>query len=113
MIVSNISKMNVLCHDCKIADTYFTRLKGLLGKSQIASDEGLLIKPCRSVHTIGMRFVIDVIFVATDGRVVELVHEMGPRRVSPHVKEAQMVLEVKAGQIKKSGVEIGDQLSFQ
>lgn len=113
MIVSNISKMNVLCHECKVADSYFTRLKGLLGKSQIAPDAGLLIKPCRSVHTIGMKFVIDVIFLAVDGKVVGLVEEMGPRRLSPHCKEARMVLEVKAGKIRESGVEIGDQLSFQ
>lgn len=112
MIVSNITKMNTICHDCKVAGTFWTRLKGLLGRNGLASDEGLLIKPCRSVHTVGMRFAIDVVFLAADGRVVGIIEEMGSRRFSPFFKEAQMVLEVKAGKIKESGVEQGDRLSF-
>lgn len=112
MIVSNITKKNIICHNCFVANTFRSRFKGLLGRSGMTEGEGLLIIPCRSVHTFGMRFSIDLVFLANDGRVVELVCELAPGRLSQLCRDAVMVLELAAGRIAGRGIEIGDQIKF-
>lgn len=74
--------------------------------------EGLLIRPCNSVHILGMRFPIDVIFLTQDGRVVGLAEKLAPFRASTIYAEAKVVLELPAGGILRAGVEIGDQLNI-
>lgn len=113
MSIFNITKKRVICRKMQIADTFFTRLKGLLGRSGLREGEGLLITPCQSVHTFGMRFPIDVLFLTKTGEVVGLVKELRPRRVSSIYQEAEMTLEIAAGKIKELGIEIGDQLEME
>ncbi len=112
MIVSNITKENIICPNTRVADTFFTRLKGLLGKTDFASDEGLLIIPCQSVHSVGMKFSIDVVFLDNDRQVVALLEKMRPFRCSKFYRDAKMALEIKEGKIQEMRIEIGDQLKF-
>lgn len=112
MIISNITKMKLICQCGSVADTFWTRLKGLLGRTSLAEDEGLLIRPCHSVHTVGMKFPIDVVFLTGDGRVVAVLEELAPSRASKVYAEAKMVLELSAGRIQKTGIEVGDQLNI-
>jgi uncharacterized protein len=73
------------------------RLLGLAFLDPGDGDDALLIRRCRSVHTFGMRFPIDIVFVDRDWHVVRLVRDVGPRRIV-HCRGAAAVIEVAAGE---------------
>ncbi|MFA5882884.1 MAG: DUF192 domain-containing protein [Acidimicrobiia bacterium] len=89
----------------EVARTRTARRRGLLGRDGI--DGVLVLVPCRQVHTIGMRFAIDVAFCAADGRVLR-VATMQPGRVSRPVVRARVVLEAEAGAFGCWGLRCGD-----
>ncbi len=91
----------------EIADTRRSRRTGLLGRDGI--DGALLLDPARSVHTIGMRFPIDVAHLDTD-MLVLCVTTMKPGRVGAYHRSARMVLEAEAGSMERWGIEPGVQL---
>ena len=70
----NATRQTSLADDLRIADTHWTRLRGLLGASaaQFAQGQGLWIVPCRGVHTLGMSFAIDAIYLSAESTVVHL-----------------------------------------
>jgi len=94
----------------KVADSFFSRLKGLLGAASLAQGEGLWIIPCRGVHTFGMRFRIDVIFLDRELRVVALVLGLLPNRITPVYHRAASVLELPAGTLSGMPLAIGDRV---
>jgi uncharacterized protein len=108
----NITRNQVLASHLDIADTFLSSLIGLLGRSQLESGEGLWIRPCQSVHTIWMRFPIDVIFLDAEQAVIHTVERMKPFRVSKHVSRAKSVLELPAATIEHTGTLLGDHLKF-
>jgi uncharacterized membrane protein (UPF0127 family) len=97
----------VLADRVRPAHTHWTRLRGLLGTRTLAPGEGLWIKPSNQVHMLGMRYAIDVVFLDDAGRVLRVVHELQPNRISPKVKGATSVLELPAGTAARLGVEPG------
>src|SRR5476651_1748824 len=96
-----------------IADTFLTRLVGLLRHKGLEPGDGLWIIPCNSIHSIGMQFDFDAIFLDKDLRVVHLVHEMKPTRISKMVFAAHSVLELPAGLISQTSTEVGDQFEMR
>jgi uncharacterized membrane protein (UPF0127 family) len=94
----------------RLAANFFSRLRGLLFRPELKEGEGLLLFPCRQVHTFLMAFSIDVLFLDKKGVIVELLPEMGPGRVSPLVREAYQVLELPAGLVQKKKLRKGEQL---
>ena len=96
----------------RIADTHWTRLRGLLGTSSLTAGAGLWIRPCRQVHMFGMRYAIDVVFLDDADRVVGLTEDLRPWRVSPLVKAARSVIELPAGTIAHTGLETGQQVTI-
>jgi len=96
----------------KLAVDRADRRRGLLGTASLPEGEGLLIEPCRSVHTMGMAYPIDVLFMAGDGRVVKAVRGLRPGRITRPVLAARMALELPAGTIEASGTLTGDRLEF-
>jgi len=80
-----------------IADRFFQRLMGLLRQKNMAPGNGLLIRPCKQVHTFGMHFDIDVVFLTNQMQVVKIEQNMKPGKMSKYVKEAACVLELTAG----------------
>ena len=88
----------------ELATTRTARRRGLLGRDGIHG--ALVVRPCRQVHTIGMRFPIDVAFCAHDGRVLRVV-TMRPGRVSRIVWRARFVVEAAAGSFEQWGVRRG------
>jgi len=98
--------------DVRNARSLWARTKGLLGRKSLGNEEALLIEPCSSIHTFGMAFPIDALFLSRDGRVVHLVKEMKASRISRHVFSARMVLEAPAGTIEGTATCLGDTLSF-
>jgi len=94
------------------ARSWWARARGLLGRKTMESGEALLIEPCSGVHTFGMAFPIDVVFLSSDGTILHLVHEMRPWRVSRYLRSARAVLELPAGTLERTGAAVGDRLYF-
>lgn len=112
IIITNNSNGCLLADKGKLADNYFTRLKGLLNKKSMPAGSALIIKPCSMVHSIGMKMYIDVLFVSSTKEVVHIIEAMKPNRVSPFIHNAQLVIELPAGQIQKTATLIGHTVSI-
>ena len=97
----------------RVADGLLTRLVGLLRDRQLAQGDGLWIIPCNSIHSIGMKFIFDAIFLDKNLRVVHLMREMKPWRISKIVFSAHSVLELPAGLISQTATGLGDQFEMR
>ncbi|PKM60078.1 MAG: hypothetical protein CVU99_10035 [Firmicutes bacterium HGW-Firmicutes-4] len=100
----------VLCDEVKVADRFVTRLIGLLRTARLDENQGLLLKKCNQVHTYGMKFTIDAIFLSKDGDILHIEKEMVPGKVSPHIKNGYWVLELMSGSCEKYQLEINQRL---
>ncbi|OGV53564.1 MAG: hypothetical protein A2X49_00165 [Lentisphaerae bacterium GWF2_52_8] len=96
-----------------LASTFVKKLKGLLMTDGIEEDEGLIIENCNSIHSFFMRYSFDAVFISKDFQVLDMVRYFRPYRVSRIIKGGYYVLELKAGTIDKSGLKIGDIVSFR
>src|SRR5262245_5151607 len=94
----------LLADRLRSAHTHWTRLRGLLGTRGLEPGHGLWIKPCNQVHMFGMRYAIDVVFLDDEGRVLRMVHDLQPNRISPRVAGATSVLELPAGTLARVGL---------
>lgn len=109
--VENVSRNCVLGDRIVIAETNLSRMVGLLGKSGLEVGEGLIIYPSQSIHTVAMRFAIDVIFADRNWRVTHLHPRMVPYRMTGLHWRARCAIELPAGMIAETSTSIGDQLS--
>jgi uncharacterized protein len=98
-----------LAERVEVAVTRRDRRKGLLGRSGLEPATALIIAPCFSIHTMFMRFDIDAIFVADDGRAVKVVRDMTPWRIAVD-PTAHAVVELAAGSLRDRQVTVGDRL---
>lgn len=94
------------------ADTFWTRLKGLQGRREFAAGEGLWIVPCRSIHTLGMTFPIDVLFLNDKLQVTAKEENLRPGRLTAIRWKARTVLELPAGTLNRTGTEVGDRIEM-
>jgi hypothetical protein len=108
----NITRQRVVASRLKARGTYFGRLIGLLGRSCLYPGEALWISPCRAIHTFGMRFTIDVIFLDHGHTVVKAAAGIAPFRVCLGGREAKSVIELAAGTIEQSGTQTGDRIEL-
>ena len=103
-------RTNIVVASCvELALTRKARRKGLLGRERLEANEAMVISPCVSVHTVSMRFPIDVAFVDKEGRAVRLVHDLQPWRMAASFR-ARAVIELAAGRLEQCGVRLGDRL---
>lgn len=102
----------VLFNKVKLANDFFTRLVGLLRTKSLDTQQGLLLKKCRQVHTFGMKFNIDVVFLSREGEILDLEKNMAPGRISRHVKEAYWVLELESGAVARQNLENHQKITF-
>jgi uncharacterized membrane protein (UPF0127 family) len=109
----NMTRESVIAKHVRMADTYLTRLFGLMGKSGLPEGEGLWIVPCRDIHSCFMRFEFDAIFVNKQQQVLHLMERMQPWRISKMVWDGHAVLELPAGAIAASGTQIGDLIELR
>jgi uncharacterized membrane protein (UPF0127 family) len=87
--------------EVRLANTFLTRLRGLMFTSSPAPGAGLWLRPCQGVHTFWMFFAIDVIFLDRELRIVRLVENLRPFRLTrPHFA-AHSVIELESGTISK------------
>lgn len=118
--VINTRNGRTLVNFARVALSYRERVTGLLGDFCLPAGEGLLIPGCQRVHTVGMRFGIDVVFIADDGMfpgwqdhglVICLANNLGPGN-QVVCTEAQSVLELPGGTIRDTATVIGDRLQL-
>ena len=99
-----------MCAACEVADTHAARLRGLLGRRTFPDGSGLLLLPCRGIHTLFLRFPIDAVFVDSNLRVVDVA------RVRPwHVamrRHSHAVLELPAGTASRCHLHSGSWLAW-
>jgi len=98
--------------DCLLAQTCIERTKGLLGWKTLEQRCGMLITPCKSIHTFFMSFPLDIVFLDVRRIIVKLVPNLPPWRISGCLGAAA-VLEAPVGTIASCGLEVGDQLNWQ
>lgn len=112
MKAMNSTNDKELAGSLQVADSLLQRMKGLLGRNAMANGEGLWIKPCMGVHTFGMRFPIDVIFLDGEHAVIAFKSRLVPNRLTPIYAKAASVLELPAGMIEKTATKPGDRIAL-
>jgi uncharacterized membrane protein (UPF0127 family) len=110
----NVSKGGtIVARRVEWAGTSAQRRRGLLGRSAMNHEEGIYLGPCQWIHTFRMKFPIDVAFLARDGRVLAVHHNLKANRLSKIVLRAQGVLELSAGRLRATDTGIGDIVQFR
>jgi uncharacterized membrane protein (UPF0127 family) len=107
-MVVNTTKDVILADKVEMADSFFRRLKGLIGREGLNASEALIIEPCSSIHTVGMKFSIDVLFLDKEDRVVGIRKNIRPYRFTRVFWKANRVVELPASSIVNSNTDIGD-----
>lgn len=119
--IQTLKNKAVIADKCSVAESFWSRFVGLMGKSGLKTGEGLWLRPCNSIHMGFMRFPIDVVFICKDGRAEgEAIESYRVTSVRENVRpwallpisdwKAQDVLELPAGSIAKASITVGDQL---
>jgi len=96
-----------------VAQSFGSRLQGLMFKRALPEGHALLIKRCNSIHTFFVRFPIDVMFLSEDHHVIAVYSNMLPFKLSKRFGKAKAVLETQAGIIDRHSIKAHDQLRFQ
>jgi len=109
----NLSKGTCLGTNIEIADSPRRRMVGLLGTTHLDPGCGLLIFPTQAVHTFGMKYPIDILFLDSKRKVVGIRYSVRPYRLTPIFWRAQCVLELPSKAIQDSKTELGDFLQWE
>jgi len=112
MRIINVTRQKAIGETVKQADSFLGRLMGLLATERLPAGAGLIIKPCNSVHTFGMRYPIDVVFVDKSNIVIAAVSRLKPSRLALQ-RRAEYVVELPAGTIEATLTQPGDKLELQ
>ena len=110
--VVNQTRQNTIGDRIEVAETSWTRMRGLLGRKGIDTGGGLWIRPCSGVHMLFMRFPIDVVGLDKKMCVVKLWSDLAPWRVTAVSFRMASAMELPAGQIARCGIQIGDQFRW-
>ncbi len=108
MKIINVSKNTILADEAKMADTFFTRLVGLLNRNSLKKGEALILAPSNCIHSLFMRFTIDVIFLDKTGKVIGAITSFKPFRLSPVYFNASLTIELPKGVIQSTHTQPGD-----
>jgi uncharacterized protein len=109
--IRNVRTRQLLARRVEPAFDSTTRNRGLLGRSSLGDDAALILAPCSGIHTFFMRFPIDVVFVARDGRVVKVRRAMPAWRLAIALRSFAVV-ELPVGTIAHTSTERGDALEL-
>jgi len=113
MKITNTTKNIILAHKGVIADSFSSRIKGLLGREALEKSEALVLSNCRQIHMFFMRFAIDVVFLDKDHKVVGLVKNILPFHCSPIFWHAHLAVELPAGAIQSTNTQINDIIKIE
>lgn len=107
--VINHENKRIIASNIEVAGSFFPRLRGLLGRKTLSAGEGMLLWPCNAIHCLGMRFPLDAIFLDQQYRVTSIKENLTPYSLASD-RQASGVLELRAGESRKHGLRVGDQL---
>jgi hypothetical protein len=110
--ITNRARSTSLGARVEVADGFWTRLRGLLGRGGLEPGGGLLLTPCKGVHMMGMRFPLDVLLLDEGRRVVGAYRELAPGKRTKLHREARHALELPAGTIERTGTREGDEIAW-
>jgi uncharacterized membrane protein (UPF0127 family) len=110
--VTNRTRGQLLADRADIADTSAKRRTGLLKHAGLAPGEGLWIVPSEGVHTFGMKFPIDVVFLNRQRKILKIRPNMVRGRIAVSLR-AHSVLELPSGTLERTGTQSGDQLELE
>ncbi len=113
MRVYNQTRNLPLITQGRLANTFWLRLRGLLGAAPLQKEEGLILVGEKSIHTLFMKFPIDVVYVNKNYKVIRTDANMVPYRLGPFVAQSAYVLEMPVGTIANTATGAGDQLIFK
>jgi uncharacterized membrane protein (UPF0127 family) len=112
MRVVDVDRGVIVVSAGRLARTFWSRLRGLLGTPPLQPGQGLLLEPCNSIHMFCMGYPIDALYLDAENRVLRVVVALAPWRIGPTVWQARRVLELPAGQVHRCGVQVGDCLEI-
>jgi uncharacterized protein len=108
--VFNETRESFLSLRVRAADTHWARLKGLIGRVHLKADEGIWVIPSKGIHTVGVLFPIDLVYLDTQQRVVYALESFGTLRIRPLRLNCASVLELPTRTLYSSQTKVGDQL---
>jgi uncharacterized protein len=110
----NQTRQAYLATSLAVADTQWTRLRGLLGVSagDFGNGQGLWIVPCHGVHTLGMGFAIDVVYLDHKMKVIHIQNDLQPWRFAAVRTQAASVLELPCHTANETGTVVGDNIQI-
>jgi len=108
--VFNKTRESFLSFSIAPADSHLARLRGLVGKFRLKPDDGIWVIPSQGVHTIGLLFAIDLIYLDSEYRVIHLIESFGTFRIGPIRTNCSSVLELPTRTIYSSQTQVGDEL---
>jgi uncharacterized membrane protein (UPF0127 family) len=107
----NVTRQTKLANSVEVAGSGSKRSKGLLGRKGLAPGEALWIVPCEAVHTFGMQFSLDLVYLDRRHRIRKIRRNVPPWRISGCLS-AHSVIELAAGSIRESDAQPGDFVEF-
>ncbi|MBQ4337811.1 MAG: DUF192 domain-containing protein [Clostridia bacterium] len=110
--ISILKNNTVITDNAELADTFFTRFRGLMFRNAIAENYALYITPCNQIHMLNMRFPIDVVYLDESGTVVKTDTDVHPGKICKTVKEAKSVIELRSFSASKLGIKNGDTIKI-
>ena len=111
MRLFNESRGILLAEKLMVADTFWKRLRGLLGTREWPEGNALLINPCNNIHMFGMKYCLDVLFLDRQNMVLEAVEALAPGRLKL-CGGAKCVVELPEGTLRRTGTRRGDRLKL-
>jgi len=111
--IENVTRGTTIAERAGLASSLRDRTVGLLGRSSLATGEGLWIERSPSIHMFFMRFAIDAVFVSRDRRVTKIAANLKPWRVVWWAPGARDCLELPVGAVTASGTQVGDELAIE
>lgn len=111
MICKRSSDNLIICNNMKEAKSFIDRLIGLMFKEPMKNYDGLLIRPCNSIHTFFMKYSLDVIFLSKNLEVIEIYRNLKPWRLTRIILKANQCLEMESGTLRNELI-IGDKLEI-
>lgn len=113
MRIINHTQNTVLAEKATCADTFFSRMRGLLGRKSLSAGEALVITRCNSIHMFFMQFPIDVIFIDKENIVVGLLKKIQPNTLSPIFWSSSKAVELPAGTLEFTRTSSKDKICFE
>ncbi len=111
--VVNRTRQTVLVEHGRVAADPWTRLRGLMGRRTFSAGDGLLLHGEQAIHTFGMFFPIDIVYLDSERRVLRAQRAMAAARIGPIVRGTRDILELPTGTLAATHTREGDELEFQ